>query len=446
MSARNALGTPDALWAARFLHAEQSGTFIAGEQGRLPSELVAEAGRVYRWYYDAAGKRALREAEQHFPGGIRFWFRSAVSSQGGWSVDVAKWRDGTDLQTLPTAGAIATLAQFERFLPHLMLAQANGPNAALEPGESGSIRYKDAAGSLIQVTLDPQTRLPLRASQIVEGKPTTETVYSSYERRHGLMMPRRVQIYQGGTLREDLKLGATRIGKVDESRFMPPADYSVPPPAGEPSAREIAPGMFLFENMQSDYHSMAVDQGDHLILLEAPLSPAYAEAQKSLLAKLRPGKPVRHVLVTHHHGDHNGGLETWVEAGATIITGNGAAVALQRQLKARGLAAPAKIEEVTGRRSFGTGASRIDVYAFASSHAASHLLMHMPEPKILFHGDMFYLPARGPVPAAFPIVRDLVGQIKDLKLDVNILVGVHGRAGTMADLGESLRKRPPKRR
>jgi glyoxylase-like metal-dependent hydrolase (beta-lactamase superfamily II) len=232
----------------------------------------------------------------------------------------------------------------------------------------------------------------------------------------------------------------TRVGKIGETRFKLPAGYSAPPPAGEPSAREIAAGMFLFENMQGDYHSMAVDQGDHLVLLEAPLSPAYAEVQKSILAKLRPGKPVTHVLVTHHHGDHNGGLKAWVEAGATVVAAKGAAVALQRQLKARGLAVPARIEEVEGRRSFGTGPSKIDAYAFASSHAASHLLMHMPTPRILFQGDMFYLPARGQVPAAFPIVSDLARQISTLKLEVNSVVGVHGRPATMAELTESIRK------
>jgi hypothetical protein len=118
---------------------------------------------------------------------------------------------------------LATVAQFERFLPHLMLAQAQESIASLEPASGGSFRYKDAAGSLIQVTLDPRTQLPLRASQIVDGKPGAETVYSDYEMRHGLMMPRRVQIYQGEVLREDLKLGMTRVGKIGETRFKLPA-------------------------------------------------------------------------------------------------------------------------------------------------------------------------------------------------------------------------------
>jgi glyoxylase-like metal-dependent hydrolase (beta-lactamase superfamily II) len=436
----DALGTPDAIRSARFLHVEHIGTTFAGEQARSPNETVAEAGRVYRWYFDRVGKRALRDAEQLFPGGIRFWTRAAVSSNGAWSIDVAKWRDGSDLQITPPAGATAALAQFERFLPHLMLAQALQPDAALAPGVNGGFRYKDTAGNLIEVTLDPTTRLPLRASQIVDGKPSAEIVYSNYKRRHGLMMPGRVQIYQAGTLREDLTLKSTRVGEVAGTQFSAPNDYSAPPPAGEPSAREFAPGMFLFENMPGNYHSMAIDQGDHLVLLEAPLSPAYAEAQKNILAKLRPGIPVSHVLVTHHHGDHTGGLKFWAEAGATIVAAKGAGVALQRQLKARGLVAPLKLEEVEGRRSFGVGVHRIDAYAFASSHAASHLLMHMPAPKILFHGDMFYLPARGPVPAAFPIVRDLVGQMQALDLDVSSLVGVHGRVGTMDDLRLSMRR------
>jgi glyoxylase-like metal-dependent hydrolase (beta-lactamase superfamily II) len=198
--------------------------------------------------------------------------------------------------------------------------------------------------------------------------------------------------------------------------------------------------MFLFENMPGDYHSIAIDQGDHLVLLESPVNPAYAEAQKTILAKLRPGKPVRYVLVTHHHGDHTGGLEAWAEAGAIIVAPKGSSVALQRQFKERGLTVPAKIEEVEGRRSFGTGPSRIDAYAFASSHAESDLLMHMPEPKTLFQGDMFYLPARGPVPAAFPIVADLARQINALHLDVDTIVGVQGRSGTVADMRESLPK------
>ena len=31
-------------------------------------------------------------------------------------------------------------------------------------------------------------------------------------------------------------------------------------------------------------------------------------------------KPIRYLINTHHHFDHSGGLRTYVEAGATIVT------------------------------------------------------------------------------------------------------------------------------
>ena len=115
----------------------------------------------------------------------------------------------------------------------------------------------------------------------------------------------------------------------------------------------------------------------------------------------------------------------------------GARVAIERQLRAWGYAGAVRIEEVTGRRSFGDG--RLDAYAFASSHAEAHLIVHVPAPRILFQGDLFYLPARGGPPPAFPVVAELRDRIAALGLDVESIVGVHGRIATRAEYEESLR-------
>ncbi len=434
-----ALGAPQARLAAARLRAEQSGTSFALEQSRLPGESVARAARIYRWHFDASAGRAIREAEQHFPGGVRFWTRAALTPAGGWSVDVQRWRSGTDLQVVSGPEALRTRLQWERFFPHLLLRQAEAAAAPEITGPS-AFRFRDATGDVIEVELDPQTGLPISARQPGQGGAQTQLLYSDYRRRHGVTLPHRLQIKSGDRVVEELTLGATRLGPPREEEFSAPSGYSPPPPGGEPRQRELASGVFFFENMPFNNHSMAVDAGDHLILVEAPSSPEASAAQRRLLEQARPGKEVRYVLVTHHHGDHNGGLIPWAESGATIVVPAGARVAIERQLRGRGYQGPIRIEEVNGQRSFGTGANRIDAHAFSSSHAAAHMVMHLPERRILFQGDLFYLPERGDPPPAFPVVREFAALIARLGLEVDWTVGVHGRPAAPADLAESLRK------
>jgi glyoxylase-like metal-dependent hydrolase (beta-lactamase superfamily II) len=383
----------------------------------------------------------IREAEQQqFPGGIGFSSRVAVAPEGGWNVDLLRWRTGTDLVPVSPEEGTRSRVQWERYFPHLMLRQASNASASLTMPSLSQLRFVDQVGDTIEITLDTATHRPVRAVQIVNGSPQAELAYSNYEARHGVMMPGRVQLSSGGRVVEDVNLGTTRIGRPEDERFAPPAGYASPPAQGQPSAREIAPSVFYFENMPGDYHSLAVDAGDHIVLVEAPLNPAYAAHQRRILSELRPNKPVRYVLVTHHHGDHTGGLIAWMETGATIVVPAGARVAIERQLRARGFTGEPRIEEVASQRSFGSGASRIDAHRFSSTHSEAHMVMHLPTHRILFQGDLSYLPARGAPPRPFPVVAELDQLIRTLMLNVATVIGVHGRAGTVAEIRESLRR------
>lgn len=433
-----ALGTDRARAAAAGLQAEQSGSYHAQEQARSPAQPSVAAGRSYRWQFDAAAQRLIREASLLYPGGIRFATRTALEPSGGWQIDLIRWRTGTDIDAAAADESLRTRLQWERFFPHLLIRQAQAARQVTASGLN-AFTFTDAAGASIQVMLDPATSRPVRALQAEEGRPQIELAYSDYERRHGILMPARLQLHVGGRLLEDVRLGRTALGRPPAAAFRPPAGYALPPAAGEPSARALAEGVFFFENMPGDYHALAVDMGDHLLLVEAPLNPAHAAAQQRVLQQLRPGKAVRHVLVTHHHGDHIGGLQAWAEAGATIVVAAGARIAIERQLRARGYQGALRIEEVANRRTFGAGATQVDAHALATSHAEANLLVHLPQPRILFQGDLFYLPARGGPPPAFPVVGELARQIAARGLGVDLIVGVHGRPATPADMQQSLR-------
>jgi glyoxylase-like metal-dependent hydrolase (beta-lactamase superfamily II) len=278
----------------------------------------------------------------------------------------------------------------------------------------------------VDLSFDPATKLMTSASVMKDGVAQTTTVYGDYARTNGVMLPRTVQQRFAGQLREDLRLGATQFGEAPMQRFIAPAGYVTAPAAGVPTARALAPGAWIFENMPGGYRSMVVDAGDHLVVLEAPLSPAYAGIQKRLIGEIAPGKSVRYVVVTHHHGDHTGGLKTWVEVGVTLLAPKGAAVALRRQLVGRGLTRPVSIEEVDERRTLGSGTGRVDLHAFSTSHARAHLLAYVPD--------------RGGPPPAFRVVGDLFEQIRRRRLAVETVVGVHGRPATLAEAERSLER------
>jgi len=443
-AAADALGPAMARLGAGQLRAEHRGTSYAVEQARDPADAVAAARRVYRWRFDLPNGRSIREAEQHFPGGIFFWTRTAATTNGGWGIDVLKWRTGTDLQPLTAAEALRPRLQWERLFAHLLLRQAELATAVEAIGP-GAFRFRDAAGVLVEVTLDRATMLPVSAKEVGSGPPGPEIVYSQFRRRHGILFAHRTQSRQGERVAEELQLVATRLTRPRDRDFDVPPGYAQPPPQAGPRLRELAPGVLLFENMPFSNRSMAVDMGDHLVLIEAPSSPQAGETQRQLLNEARPGKPVRYVLVTHHHGDHNAALLTWVQAGATIVVPQGAQVAIERQLRARGHTGAVAIEGVAGRRSFGSGSNRIDAYSFASSHAAAHMVMHLPERRILFQGDLFYLPERGDAPPAFPVVRELDALITRHGLGIDWIVGVHGRPATPAQMRQSLRRALPRR-
>jgi glyoxylase-like metal-dependent hydrolase (beta-lactamase superfamily II) len=430
-----AIGSPQARAAAGSIVIEQSGLSYPTDQAWDPANPIGEAGRFYRWRIDADEAQLIREAEQRFPGGIRFWSRIALSPAGGWNIDLIRWRTGDDLLAVGAQDALQTRLQWERLVPHLLVRQAS--TAGVVSNTAAGFGYTDAAGAVIEVTVDQETRLPTKVEQLNAGVVQSAYHFFDYEPRHGVMMPRRVQVFGAGRLQEEVSLGSTRIAAVPDLDLVPPAAYAPPPAAGAPDARELSPGVFYFDDMPGGYHSMAFDMGDHVVLAEAPQSPAYAETQRAILERVLPGKPVRYVLVSHHHGDHTGGLSAWAASGATIIVPAGSRVAIERQLRARSFTGDAKIEEVSGRRSFGVRDARIDAYTVASSHSAANLLVHSPKTRLLFQGDFFYVPARGAVPPEFEIVSELRAAIKTLALDVDQVAGVHGRIADAAELRAS---------
>ena len=68
------------------------------------------------------------------------------------------------------------------------------------------------------------------------------------------------------------------------------------------------------------HHSIAIDQRDHIVVVEAPQNEARSAAVIAKVKETIPNKPIRYLVNTHVHFDHSGGLRTYVDEGATIVT------------------------------------------------------------------------------------------------------------------------------
>ncbi|MEM7160316.1 MAG: MBL fold metallo-hydrolase [Myxococcota bacterium] len=82
-------------------------------------------------------------------------------------------------------------------------------------------------------------------------------------------------------------------------------------------ATELSPGIHHLTG--ASHHSLVVEQQGSVIVIEAPNHPERAEAILAWIAENIPGKAVSHVIATHHHEDHCGGLRAFVAAGAQIV-------------------------------------------------------------------------------------------------------------------------------
>lgn len=200
---------------------------------------------------------------------------------------------------------------------------------------------------------------------------------------------------------------------------------------------ELVPGVWHLAG--GTHNSLVVEQATGVVVVEAPL---YADRSEALLSWIATNlrKPVTHVVATHFHGDHAGGLRTFVAAGATVVAGD-AALGLYRQV----FAAPRTIEPddlaTTPRLAslrgvdFGDQVTLADatlpveIYTVNTTHAADMVVAVAGG--ILFVSDIF---SPG-IPASPAALRELRQAITDHPtVVVARIAGGHGGTATLAEL------------
>ncbi len=278
----------------------------------------------------------------------------------------------------------------------------------------------------------------------VLGDTPVEITYSDYRDFGGVMFPARIVRTQGGHPVLDITVSKVTANPAVEIA-VPDAVRNFTPPAVNVEMEKLADGVYYVKG--GSHHSIAIDQRDHIVVVEAPQNEARSVAVIAKVKETIPNKPIRYLINTHAHFDHSGGLRTYVDEGATIVTH-----ALNKPYYEQAWAAPrtinpdklarsnksATFETFTDKHVLTDGRRTIEVHQIAGSgHNDAFAMVYLPTEKILIEVDAYAPPAGNAPPPAVPspFAVNLYENIQRLKLDVRQIAALHGpRVATMADL------------
>jgi len=298
------------------------------------------------------------------------------------------------------------------------------------------------------------SKVETRVEHAVVGDLLVEFEYSNYRNFNGLQVPGRIVQKQAGleTFNADITAATANPPNLAELLTPPPPPAGAAPGGGgAPAAPPAAPpvdklGEGAFK-IGGNYASLAIDMGDHILVVESGQSDARGLAVMAAAKQAIPGKPIRFVVNSHPHFDHASGLAAAVAEGATILTHNNNEEVLERLLAGPRTLTGDSLSKVANRRTNvvtgvgdrdvrkGTNGKVVELHRIPNEHSDGMFVVYLPAEKVLWSAD---ITAVNPTPAQLGIVKATVAAVDRLKLDFNAFIPAHppnpDRPLTKADL------------
>jgi glyoxylase-like metal-dependent hydrolase (beta-lactamase superfamily II) len=314
----------------------------------------------------------------------------------------------------------------------------------------------------LSLSFDAQTKLLTRYGYLyadpIAGDSEIAQSYSGYRTIGKLKVPSGRVLYNSGGVVQEVEYTDVQFNtRPADSVFQGPDGFEklVAPPATPPppAVSKIADDVYLLQGLAGGTHNVLfVAFNDHVLVFEAPEQILYNNNSVQALAKIKetvPGKPIKYLVLTHHHSDHAGGFREYVAEGTTIVTTADTKKSLEKAATVESSLLPRlaqgkklMIETIEKKRVFQDDKHVVELYDIGPNpHANQILVAYLPKEKILFQADLLNAAPNGTFPIAPDATVSFGENLQKLGLAVEKIYGVHGRFATPEELRTSIEKR-----
>jgi glyoxylase-like metal-dependent hydrolase (beta-lactamase superfamily II) len=175
----------------------------------------------------------------------------------------------------------------------------------------------------------------------------------------------------------------------------------------------------LYHAGQGFGYGAFVDAGDHLIALGGygGLKDRY-----EAYTKAHGMKPLRHLILTHHHSDHVAGAVEALELGATLVMPETA----RRNVNAA-VGSDVPDETLMILTDEKTTLDGVDIHMISTPHVQNYALLYVPSSKAVFQEDLYNNNIKSRASRVSKAGLSLKTAIDRLGLNVEHILGAHSR-------------------
>lgn len=378
----------------------------------------------------------------------------------------------------------ANIREGARVSPILLLRAMNSPQnvAAIEDQKLGNqtlpaVQYTEGQNKFI-ILFDRTTHLPAavrtRDEDNIWGDANYDVVLSDWKLAGGVKFAQ-----QRSFKLNDMEVQRMTFKEITVNQPIPPETFAIPdavksaakpaatanvpyqwvirrlflgrftdsdaiyfPPTGSFRLVELSPNVQMVQG--GGANNLIVNMKDGLAIVDAPTDEGQSKWVIDAAKKKYPNKPIKTLILTHHHMDHTGGMRAFAAEGANVIVPAPDKAYFEEVVKRahtlepdaqQKAMKPASVQEVNDTMSLKDDGAEINLYNIPNPHVDGMLLVHVVKDNVLWVTDL--VSPRGPVGRNAGTVA--VGDaLRKHNITGATIAGGHGTTTKQADIAPAL--------